>query len=330
MDQPVSPFVPDFVKSTIKRAAARAAGTHELERRLRELERALVELAPDAVPVSDELRAVLDDFLRAQSIEDLDVTVSKNDLMFKYIEREKQSRAESFLWYLESGLQMQRIVEAIAARKAGDITAVGTVLDFACGYGRLTRFLAGAMDPSLVWASDIKADAVRFVTKQFGVRGFVSTEEPLALPSDQPFDIIFVASLFSHLPDATFGTWLQRLVDALEPGGLVAFSVHDVELVGKSRSTSTDAPVNEFTRMSEEVSLQSENDPLSVDSYGTSVVNESYVNRIVRGLAIENHEYWRYPRAIHGIQDLYIVSRDPAADFSGLKFPGLSSSLAKT
>ena len=323
-------LIPEKLKAAVKSAAGRAAGTRELERRLEELERSIIELQPETLPISSALNSALSDYLRENDLIGLNVTVSKNDMMLRYIQKQKTSRIDAFLWYLDSGLQMHRTVEAIAARKAGSLGAAGTVLDFASGYGRLTRFLARAMSSRNVWASDVKADAVRFVQDQFGVNGFVSSEMPAPFPVVQKFDLIFVASLFSHLPDATFRAWLQRLVDSLAQNGTIAFSVHDVALTGEPPvPLAQQTPLHEFSRISEEVSLKSDNAPLSVDTYGTSVVNEAYVARIVNSLEIENHEYWRYPHAVHGIQDLYIISRDEAADFSGLAIPKLATSLTR-
>jgi SAM-dependent methyltransferase len=249
--------------------------------------------------------------------------------MFQYIHQQQANKTDAYLWYLESGLLMQRIIEIIAARKWSSLQRTGNVLDFASGYGRLTRFLARAMPPERVWASDVKAEAVRFVRHQFGVNGFVSSSLPARLPVDERFDLIFVASLFSHLPDTTFSVWLQHLVDLLSPEGVIAFSVHDVALTGDATvPLSQQIPVNRFTRASEEVVFRSENEPLDLDTYGTSIVNEAYVAKVIEMLRIESKRYTRYPGALHGIQDLYLISRDPTVNFTELHLPSFSPSLA--
>ena len=311
-----------FIKSRLRQTIARAARTEQLERRIASLERAVAELSPETVQRSPELNSSIEVFLAANDLDGLDVTISKNDLMYQYILREQGSKTAAYLWYLESGLQMHMVVEAIANGKRRRLANVDRFLDFASGYGRLTRFLVRSMNPRRVWVAEVKKRAVEFQQRQFGVNGFVSNLIPKQTRVEERFDIIFVASLFSHLPDSTFGPWLQRLCDFLSPSGVIAFSVHDVALGG--------APIGEdnqrsprifYARNSEEASLFSEDEPLNVDSYGVSQVNELYVARIVDGLRFPNRRYWRFKKAVHNLQDLYILSRDPDDDFSSLTLP---------
>ena len=51
---------------------------------------------------------------------------------------------------------------------------------------------------------EILRDAVRFQEQMFGVNSLQSTTEPERFDCDRTFDCIFVASLFTHLPEATF------------------------------------------------------------------------------------------------------------------------------
>lgn len=311
-----------FIKSRLRQIIERAARSEQLEKRIASLERAVAELSPQTIQRSPELDSAVEVFLAANARDGLDVTISKNDLMYQYILREQGSKTEAYLWYLESGLQMQMVVEAIANETRRCLAEVGRVLDFASGYGRLTRFLAQRMDPRRVWVAEIKKRAVEFQQHQFGVNGFVSTTIPEQTTVEERFDIIFVASLFSHLPDSTFGPWLQRLCDLLSPSGVIAFSVHDVALRGAPMSENNDtSPQIFYERNSEESSLFSEDEPLNVDAYGVSQVNELYVARIVEGLRFSNRRYWRFKKAVHNLQDLYILSRDPDDDFSSLALP---------
>src|ERR1043165_3043389 len=83
------------------------------------------------------------------------------------------------------------------------------VLDFACGYGRISRHL-GAIN---LTCCDIHDAAVAFAARELGQRAFLSTFVPEEIAFPHKFDLIFVVSLFSHLPDALFGRWLAALTD---------------------------------------------------------------------------------------------------------------------
>ena len=43
------------------------------------------------------------------------------------------------------------------------------------------------------------------------------------------YSLVFVLSLFSHLPRSTWSRWLKVLFDAVEPGGLLVFTTHGVK-----------------------------------------------------------------------------------------------------
>jgi hypothetical protein len=74
-------------------------------------------------------------------------------------------------------------------------------LDFAAGYGRVTRWLVSAY--GTVTVAEIEQDMIDFHTREFGVQEFVSSTDPRMLfLHDQDYDI-FVFSLFTHLPDRT-------------------------------------------------------------------------------------------------------------------------------
>jgi SAM-dependent methyltransferase len=103
------------------------------------------------------------------------------------------------------------------------------VLEFASGYGRVTRHLK--IDN--LTASDVHQQAGVFTATELGVR-FIpapATPEPFTV---ERFDYVFVLSLFSHLPDRTFGPWLSVLLDLLTPSGYLMFTTH-AEKAAKER-----------------------------------------------------------------------------------------------
>ncbi|HEX8253344.1 MAG TPA: class I SAM-dependent methyltransferase, partial [Thermoanaerobaculia bacterium] len=121
------------------------------------------------------------------------------------------------------------------------------------------------------------------------------------------FDLILVASLFTHLPPATFTPWLRRLAELLTPNGLLIFSVHDQSL----------APVKvdgiAFHSYSESRVLEGED-------YGSTWVSEEYVREQVASIGA-GHDCVRLPRALSDWQDVYVISPEPIPNPSPRRTP---------
>jgi SAM-dependent methyltransferase len=209
---------------------------------------------------------------------------------------------DSHLEYLITGRRMVSDLRRIVDWAFGGFGAVGIVLDFASGYGRLTRHLIQEVPADRIWISDIQAEGVQFQIDTFGVHGFVSSANPRDLQCDQSFDLVFVASLFSHLPHETFTPWLDRLYRLLTRNGVLVFSVHDAML------TSLEPTENGIAFIP-----RSESDRLDPNTYGTSYVSEAYVTRAVERVAGRPGRVRRIRQGLCDYQDLYVVvgeSRD--------------------
>ena len=173
-------------------------------------------------------------------------------------------------------------------------------LDFACGHGRLQRFLEGVWPARRRYVCDVQQDAVADLQARYGVQALPSSLDPAALPDSEAFDLIWVASLFSHLPSALFDGWLKTLVSRLSAGGVMAFSVHDATLLPA-----------DWVMPEEGLLYQagSENAQLDAAHYGTTFVSEA---RVAAALAKAGVRHWqRYPRLLAHEQDLYLVSHQP-------------------
>lgn len=196
--------------------------------------------------------------------------------------------------YFQSALDQFALVRHIAAWRGHP----RRMLDFASGYGRLTRLLVHEHLADEVTVSDILEGGMAFQAEQFGVRTILSNTDPAQFAAPEKYDLIFVASLFTHLPPATFTTWLRRLAELLEPEGLLIFSVHD-------ESLSPDKQVDGIAFES-----HSESRVLDVEEYGSTWVTESYVRDQVAQIGAS----WacvRMPRALSDWQDVYVISPAP-------------------
>lgn len=155
------------------------------------------------------------------------VTIHPADEMFNvlYTNLPTKSLAETLKIYLESGEGLLTDLDRVCAGIGFAWNRVGSFLDFACGYGRLTRFLAHHIGPDKVTGAEITPAMVEFVRATFGVNGFVSYPDPHQITHAGTYDAIYSVSLFSHLSHHTFGDFLGKLYGMLNAGGGYSCSV---------------------------------------------------------------------------------------------------------
>jgi len=148
------------------------------------------------------------------------------------------------------------------------------VLDFASGFGRITRHLTHMMPEHQIMASDIHSNACEFLKDTLGIPAFVSSSDPSELSIGEDYDIIFVMSLFSHLPDRTFGLWLGALYERLAPGGFLLFTAN-----GRVTLDTFPEFYNDIFPKGARFGFRSESDQQDIDSadYGSMIVSIRYV-----------------------------------------------------
>jgi len=181
------------------------------------------------------------------------------------------------------------------------------VLDFACGYGRLLNLLIHKVPPERVWAAEIQPDAVSFAVEEFGVHGLPSSARPEDFDPGERFDLIWVASLFSHLPPGLFQRWLKRLSGLLSPDGIMLFTVHDEALL---------PPDMQMPDTGILYIEGSENAELGTDIYGTTFVTEDYVRAAVTEALGSDRACMRLARLINYEQDAYVIGGSPERDLT--------------
>lgn len=228
---------------------------------------------------------------------DIDTLISPLDTM--YTASLQRGHEAALVEYFQRGIESFHASSAVAASLE---TRDPRILEFAAGFGRLTRFLVKRYDPSRIVTSDIDEPAVDFCRDRIGVRSILSAMEPEDLALAEKFDLILVYSLFSHLPADRFGRWLARLYDLLEDGGFLVISVHDdrsvpLEYRGPDGFT--------FTPDSESRFLESA-------VYGSTWVSPEYVRRAIETTcpgSVATHVPW----GLSNYQDIYVIGRGAAA-----------------
>lgn len=188
---------------------------------------------------------------------------------------------------------------------------ISSFLDFACGYGRFTRYLLQELPVEKIWAADICEEAVKFQTEYLGVNGVVSTTNPADCGIDGKFDCILACSFFSHVPEKRFGSWIGKLYDLLTADGVLMFSVHDEALLPPDVEIGSEGIL---------FAAASESRRLDKEEYGTTYVNEAFVKKIVDEVSGTQAFVGRIKNGICGYQDLYVVTKKRQKDFDALRF----------
>jgi len=245
----------------------------------------------------DESHPMVDTLLRTRvpRWRELNRAIDERDDMLDFaINLFDKDRDRAVANYFVNGYEQLELVRHIARWRERQPKKM---LDFASGYGRLTRFLVHEKVADEVTVADILEGGMEFQAAHFGVKTILSTTLPQGLVVDDKYDLIFVASLFTHLPEATFTPWLRRLAELLTDDGLLIFSVHDETLAPEAfegiHFVST-----------------SESRVLDLADYGSTWVTEDFVRKQVASIGAS----WscvRLHRALADWQDVYVISPTP-------------------
>jgi SAM-dependent methyltransferase len=206
--------------------------------------------------------------------------------------------AAAILYFSVGRLIADSLGEALAWRFPDRPPA--SLLDFAAGYGRATRFLARRLASTTVTAAEIDPAALAFQAKALGVPTLLSPPDADAFDPARGFDAVVASSFFSHLSESRFGSWLGKLWDVVRPGGLLVFSTHGRALLSESADWSREIVFR----------ATSETDRLDPDAYGTSWVTPEFVAASARR-SCAGGSFQVVPFGLDGRQDLFAIARPP-------------------
>jgi SAM-dependent methyltransferase len=156
-------------------------------------------------------------------LDDLDDEIGVSDAMF----------TGNYNHYFSVGASaMNNIIVALTSVEK----TPGRILDFGCGAGRVTRWLRSAFSYAAVEGCDMREADLQFVAKTLGVQTWISGKDVDQLEPPSTYDLIWVGSVFTHLPMSVSIRLFDKLTSWLNPDGILILTSHgrNVLLRGES------------------------------------------------------------------------------------------------
>jgi voltage-gated potassium channel Kch len=117
-----------------------------------------------------------------------------------------------------------RLLKESYARHTRKPFAESMILDFGCGWGRITRLFAKDLQASQIFGCDPDPNILAWCRDLPGT--FRQSEtRPQRLPFEERFDLVFAFSVFTHLGPNTTESALNALHASLETDGLLIATV---------------------------------------------------------------------------------------------------------
>ncbi|HMB38774.1 MAG TPA: class I SAM-dependent methyltransferase [Wenzhouxiangellaceae bacterium] len=234
----------------------------------------------------------------------MNCSIHPDDDIYKFFVRDEVYTLNPVRDYLSDGWRTMSETMQVLENIDRPLMKVSSFLEFASGFGRFTRHLARAL-PGRVTCSDVLPGSVDFVRQHFGVEAFESSFDPEAIRFPARYDVVFVLSLFTHLPVPAWNAWLRALRGAVAPGGVLLFSVHSEALAREELGVTLNEDGYCYLPHSESPSL----DP---DKYGTTLTTRQLVIDQVRS-ALGTEPALYQPGAFWSGQDAVAVMPDNTA-----------------
>ncbi|MEM7238935.1 MAG: class I SAM-dependent methyltransferase [Pseudomonadota bacterium] len=169
-----------------------------------------------------------------------------------------------------------------------------SVLDYGCGWGRITRLLPYYFEAAGIHGADVDARLVESANALLPAIRHRQIKSMDTLPyEDEAFDLVFANSVFSHLsqPSATYT--LGELSRLLKPGGVLLISVLQArELSTYYEAEATRAWITGILgeRRDAEATLDQDGfvwgDTRRWDNYGITIVSDAWLERAFSDIGV--------------------------------------------
>jgi SAM-dependent methyltransferase len=99
------------------------------------------------------------------------------------------------------------------------------ILDFGCGHGCVARMLKAQFPSSTIYGQDVNPEWLEWCRDNLGIETIESAPQITDVTvQENLFDLIWVGSVFTHIPESSFDHLLDRLCQALTARGILIFT----------------------------------------------------------------------------------------------------------
>ena len=147
--------------------------------------------------------------------------IHPEDFVFRFLIENPafQSDDAAVMYYFRDGSNSAEQLKKILSGLGLDVDKPLDLLEFAAGFGCVTRHASNVLPEVVFSACDIHEPAMQFIQSELGTKFMLSHSVPEEFDPGDSYDVVFALSFFSHMPKSTWQRWLQALYNAVSPGG---------------------------------------------------------------------------------------------------------------
>ena len=213
----------------------------------------------------------------------------------------------------KSGLSIFK--ELAAAIGQNKLCSNPRILDYGCGWGRITRLLATLSDDENIYGVDVDDRLISSAKECAETLEFSEIQSMGTLPfATDSFDLVFANSVFSHLSEKSAVSTLAELIRVLSPSGIIIISVLELKEMKKFYS-------NEKQREWIEKILGSQDEAEKVlsrdnfvwgdtkrwDNYGIAIMSDAWLNDNLTNMSAKLVDTYRTQDA--GSQNYKVIAK---------------------
>lgn len=185
------------------------------------------------------------------------------------------------------------------------------IVDFPSGHGRVLRWLKSQWPDSQHYAVEVDDDALKFVSAIFNATPIKGTPKLSDIKLPDNTDLIWTGSLLTHFNSAMWDEFFKITIDALKPGGILAFTIHGrLAMMLAERRDPIFGNLIDLAPLCEEYKENGfsyrDYDP-KYPTYGLSFSSPSWVMRKLE--ACRNIKIKRFCEGAWGYQDILAVEK---------------------
>jgi SAM-dependent methyltransferase len=123
------------------------------------------------------------------------------------------------------------------------------LLDFGCGWGRVTQMFLRDFDPDCITGADVSEETLGICRETKIGCSLVKVEPtpPIDLP-DESIDLVSAYSVFSHLSEEAQWAWVEELHRVLRPGGVLTVTTRPREFIDQCVALRAQDDIPDFAR----------------------------------------------------------------------------------